>query len=208
MNWFPPNLGCGGFSSCCTDMWYSKRRNAKKGFCDVITVIKPTFYLHGYIHLHWLYLKFKMTCPTCLQICIFILTYLYFILTDLHIYTCKFAYSYLLIWHLHIQILKICIFILTDLHILPAAPVCFVISLWSIICSAISFTSSGLQDRDICNFIFRIKLQNLKLKKFFPHGLWWAEKLLKDKQLAFSYLAGKLSVFLKAQQFSCQTIIK
>ena len=32
MNRFPPNLGCGCFSSCSTDTWYPKCWNAKKSF--------------------------------------------------------------------------------------------------------------------------------------------------------------------------------
>ena len=39
MNRFPPNCGCGCFSSCSTDTWYAKRWNAKKKkevSCDVI----------------------------------------------------------------------------------------------------------------------------------------------------------------------------
>ena len=39
MNRFPPNLGCGCFSSCSTDTWYPKHRNPKKVFCDVIASV-------------------------------------------------------------------------------------------------------------------------------------------------------------------------
>ena len=39
MNRFPPNLGCGCFSSCSTDTWYSKHSNPKKVFCDVIASV-------------------------------------------------------------------------------------------------------------------------------------------------------------------------
>ena len=39
MNWFPPNLGSGCFSSCSTDTWYPKLWNAKKDFCDVIASV-------------------------------------------------------------------------------------------------------------------------------------------------------------------------
>ena len=43
MNRFPPNLGCGYFSSCFTDTWYPKCCNATQGFffffCDAIASV-------------------------------------------------------------------------------------------------------------------------------------------------------------------------
>ena len=39
MNRFPPNLGCGCFSSCSINTWYPKHWNPKKVFGDVITSV-------------------------------------------------------------------------------------------------------------------------------------------------------------------------
>ena len=48
---FPPNLDGGGFSSCSTNLWYLKRWNAKKLFCDVITSVLYNTVIKLYIML-------------------------------------------------------------------------------------------------------------------------------------------------------------
>ena len=61
MNWFPPNLGCGCFSSCSTDTWYPKRWNAKKTpvFCDVIVSV---------LYIIWFCWKFSLIMGAILKI--------------------------------------------------------------------------------------------------------------------------------------------
>ena len=52
MNRFPPNLGCGCFSSCSTDTWYRKRWNPKKVFCDVIASVFSMFCFAKGLHIY------------------------------------------------------------------------------------------------------------------------------------------------------------
>ena len=68
MNQFPPSLGCGGFSSCSTDTWYSKCWNKKKKkYLGPKPICAPSEHHFAHLACHIL-LCFCILCSVCAQV--------------------------------------------------------------------------------------------------------------------------------------------